>query len=207
MSPRFPVVPKRRDTLYNIATPESAAQPECLAWALYDTQSLTTAVTTTLTFFGATNTDQTLTNMESSGQLPDPQFFEVWFMGAEFQFPAVSTSAAVAGNLTDLLEVIYHQRATFELNLSNKKYGPWPLSMAHGNGGATGYVSSTVATSSQQFGQNGVEDGGYWVGGQIVLPPKVGFNVTVRLAGAATLTLTPLPIRFSLIGVLHHRVL
>lgn len=205
--PRFPIVPKQRNTLYNIATPESAAQPECIGWQLYDTQSLTSGTTTTLTYFGATQTDKTLCNMESAGQLPDPQFFEVWFMSAEFQFPAVSTNAAVGGNITDVLEVIYHQRATFELSLSNKTYGPWPLSAAHAVGGVTGYVSSTVATSSQQFGQNGVQDGGYWVGGQIVLPPKVGFAVTVRLAGVPTLSLTPLPIRFSLIGVLHRRVL
>lgn len=205
--PRWPIVPKKRDTLYNIATPDSAAQPEAIGWALYDTQAITSTVTTTLVFYTATNADPTLSNMEGSGQLPDPQFFEIWYMGCELLFPGVSTDAATLGDIDDVLKIIYAQRATFEINLSNKKYGPWPLSFAHGNGGATGFISQTVATVSQQFGQNGVQDGGWWVGGQIVIPPKVGFNVTVRMAAAPTIKTTPLNARFSMIGTLHRRVL
>jgi len=206
--PRFPIVPKRRQTLLDLATPDTAGQPEVIPATYYDTQAYTSASTTALTFFSAVNADRTLSNMDASGAFPDPQFFEIWFISIDFLFPAISTDAAALGNLDDLLKLTNQQRGTFTLQLSNKNYGPFPIRVAHGSGPVSqSSIESSTVVASHQAASNGVADGGFYVGGQIVIPPKVNFAVILNWAAAATLKTTPLNVCVQMMGVLHRRVL
>lgn len=207
---RMRVVARTRGALVREAQPTSAQQPEALPWILYDTLPWTTAVTTVQTYFTTVQNDKTLGNMEGPGQLPDPQFFEVHYIGCDFLVPQqFLVAAAATGPMTDIIQFLWTQRGTFEFNISNKRTGPFPLSFFHGSGGPSGFGYTNSATTARfEYGNNGPADGGFCVAGAIVIPPKLGFNVTLRTFSAVTLVNgSPLNIRAWMAGVLHRRVL
>lgn len=204
--PRYPIEPKTRTELLNIATPDTANQPECLPYELYDTQPFVNTTTLNLQYFVAVNADKTLSNMEAAAALPDPQFFEIWFITVDYLFPTMTTVASVQGNANDIHILQHSIRGTLQLSISNKTVGLFPLNGVHSAGGPMGLDSGVVATS-QQSGNNGVQDGGLWMAGQVILPPKVNFTVSINFAATSTLNTNNLNIQVGLIGVLHRRVL
>lgn len=198
--------------LKNISDPAAANQPEVVPWQLFDTQSIANAATGPFVFFGLQNNDKTLCNMEGPGQLPDPQYFQAFYLAADFlQIPTATALAnepnQALGNVENILKTC---RATFTFEMSSKKYGPFSLTMAHATGGATfsGYGYGTAANgTSAGVVNNGIPGtGGFPFSGALVIPPKVNFTVTVNLAVAATVSAT-LPLRLSLVGNLYRRVL
>ena len=207
---RIKIRPKTRAQLAMLANPESANQPEALPWVLYDTQSWVTAVTNSNTYFGTVQGDKTLGNMEGPGQLPDPQYFEIAYWGLDFLFAAVNTAAPAVtiSPQADLISFLFTNRGTFEFNISNKRIGPFPMSFFHASGGPTGYGWTNSATTGRfEYANNGIFDGGFCVENAIIIPPKLGFDVTLRTAAAVTLGVTPLNVRAWMAGVLHRRVL
>jgi hypothetical protein len=206
---RMRVVARTRGALARDASPQNAQQPEALPWVLFDTQAWTTAVTTTQTYFTTVQNDKTLGNMEGPGQLPDPQYFEIHYIGLDFLLtPNFLAAAAATGPANDIAAFLFAQRGIWTFNVSNKRVGPFPLSFLHGSGGPTGYASTNSATTGKfEVANNGVFDGGYCVGGAIIIPPKVSFDITLQLAAAATLQTTPLNVRVWMAGALYRRVL
>ena len=204
--PRYPIEPKDRTTLLNVATPDTANQPECLPWELWDTQTFVNATTLSLSYFTAVNADKTLSNMDAAASLPDPQFFEIWFINVDYLFPTMTSVASVQGNANDIHILQQSLRGILTLTISNKTVGQFPLNMIHSAGGPMGLDSGVIATS-QQIGNNGVQDGGLWCGGQIILPPKVNFTVAISFTSTGTLNTNNLGIQVGLQGVLHRRVL
>ncbi len=196
-----------------MSNPIAANQPEVVPWQLYDTQNITTAVATPLVFFGGQNNDKTLSNMEGPGQLTDPQYFIVHYLAADFLQAPAATALANEPNsaLANVENVLKTVRATFTFSMSNKQYGPFSLTMAHGTGGASfsgyGYGTAANGTSAGVVNNGIVGSGGFPFSGAVVIPPKVGFNVTVNFSAAPTIVAGPLPLRLSLIGALYRRVL
>lgn len=193
------------------SNPQTPGQPEAMPWFLYDTQALTTAVTTSLQFFQTVQTDKTLGNMESAGQLPDPQYFIIHYVTCDILDPPIAAAGVTGtalGPVNDIEQILKVQRATFQVNISNKIYGPFPLTLCHATGGATGNgIATETSPLSVWYGNNGiVGSGGFPFLGSLVLPPKVGFTVSVNLAAAATLATSPLNVRMGLAGVLYRRV-
>lgn len=205
---RFPVQAKTRQTLAMLANPELANQPEALPWVLYDTQAFTTAVTVQQDYFLTQQGDKTLGNMEGPGQLPDPQFFEIWYWGVDIlSVPAATAVATAVGPLTDIAQFLFAQRFIWTFQISNKNIGPFPMSFFHASGGPTGFMAATFAApATLQYANNGVFDGGYCVNGAIIIPPKLGFVVTLRGAAAPTLNQSPINVRAWQAGVLHRRI-
>jgi hypothetical protein len=196
-----------RRQLDAMANPELAGEPEALPWVLYDTQLLTSGTTTTMTFFQTVQADKTLSNMESQGQLPDPQYFRVFGIGCDILAPPTFLANVITGAINDIEVILKTQRGIFTLQQSNKGYGPFPLTFLHGSGGATGAIAASY-TAPQNFQQanNGIFDGGFPVAGSYVIPPKVGFSVRLDFAAAPTLS-GNIQIRVWLFGVLYRRVL
>jgi len=197
--------------LQNAANPQSAGQPEAMPWFLYDSQTYTSGTTTSQTFFQTVQTDKTLGNMESAGQLPDPQYFIVHYVTCDILSSPVASAAgtaADAGPLNDIDLLLKAGRATFTFQMSNKNYGPFPLTLCHATGGATGIIAGTeTAPKMIAQGNNGiVGSGGFPVLGALVIPPKVGFNIVTNFASAQTLS-GNIVIRLGLAGVLYRRVL
>jgi hypothetical protein len=151
--------------------------------------------------------------MEGPGQLPDPQYLVVHYVACDIlQIPTATALANEPnGGLADIENILKTARATFEFNMSNKRYGPFSLTMCHSTGGATfsgyGYGTAANGTSSGVVNNGIPGSGGYPFSGALVIPPKIGFDVTVRFGTAVTLVTTPLNIRVSLVGALYRRVL
>jgi hypothetical protein len=149
--------------------------------------------------------------MEGPGQLPDPQYFEIGYWGVDFLLASINAAApaATVSHWADLIQFLWTQRGIWTFNISNKRVGPFPLSFMHTSGGPSGFGYGNSATTARfEYGNNAIPDGGFCVGGAIIIPPKLGFDVTLNLAAAATLTAgSPLNVRVWMAGVLHRRVL
>jgi hypothetical protein len=202
-----------RDELDLLANPQQANQPEVVPWQLFDTQSIATAAAGPFTYFTALNVDKTLCNMEGPGQLPDPQYFIVQYVAADIlQIPTATALAgepnAALANVENLLKTC---RASFTFNMSNKRYGPFSLTMCHATGGSAfsgyGYGTAANGTSAGAVNNGNMGSGGFPFCGALVIPPKTGFDVTINLGAAATLVGGPINVRVSLVGQLYRRVL
>lgn len=202
-----------RDELDALSNPAFANQPEVVPWQLYDTQAITTAVNAPAVFFQTINADKTMSNMEGPGQLPEPQYLVVHYVACDIlQIPTATALAgepnAALANVENLLKTV---RGTLEFNMSNKRYGPFSLTMTAATGGATfsGYGYGTAANgTSTGVVNNGIPgSGGYPFAGALIIPPKIGFDVTIRFGAAPTLVGGPINIRISLVGALYRRVL
>lgn len=218
--PRIAIPVLGYDDLVQSANPRSAAVPESIPWWFYDTQTYTSTATTQLTFFAATTGNRDLSNLESGGQIPDPNFFAVHYINADFMQNAAGTpytttagiGAAVtnASALNDVGELLLSGRARFTLTISDKRYGPWPLSVTGGTGAALGFsaiagLSGAGNAQRSDFGYNALT-GGAFIGGKIMIPPKVGFSVVVDWPAALTLT-GDYRVRLTMYGVYYRRIL
>lgn len=206
--------PLTKQQLENIAYPELASQPEVVPWQLYDTQSIANGGGGPFTFFVNQNNDKTLSNMEGPGQLPDQQYFQIFYIAADFLQVPTATPLANEPNqaLANVENILKTCRATMSINLANKNFGPWSLMTAHSTGGATfsGYGYGTAANgNSSGVVNNGIPgSGGFPLSGALVIPPKNGFFLTISFAPGVTATLSAtVQLRMSLVGNLYRRVL
>ncbi len=204
--------PASKQDLENIVNPQQANQPEVIPWQLYDTQDIANAAAGPFVFFTNQNNDKTLCNMQGPGQLPDPQYFQVFYLAADFLQIPTATALANEPNqaLANVENILKTCRASFTVNLADKIYGPFSLTMAHSTGGATfagyGYGTAANGTSSGVVNNGIPGSGGFPFSGALVIPPKQGFNVTVTIGAAATVSAT-VKLRLSLVGNLYRRVL
>ena len=204
--------PLTQAQLNAMANPTYANQPEVIPWGLFDTVSIATAATGPFNLFQTVNADKTLSNMEGPGQLPDPQYLIVDYLASDFLIPSAATALAAEPNtnLSDLSNLLYTCRETFGFTMSNKNYGPFPITMTAATGGITGfgygYGSAANGTSAAAVNNGRPGSGGFPFCGALVIPPKIGFSVTLNLAIACTLSAT-LRQRVVLVGPLYRRVL
>ena len=209
MGLRYPVRARTWRELNDAAFPGQVNQPEVYAHHLYDTQTYLDNATTQLTFFAATQADRSLSNLQTGGQLEDPQFFDIWGISCSAWADAgyVTTAAGgVTGAIDDLGLLIVQGRPRLTLQISDKQYGPWKLESCHAMGGPVGFGWGTfTAEESLQYSNNGPPDGGLWVGGSITIPPKVGWRMTVDWPAAVNLT-DDYRICIGLFGVLSRAV-
>ncbi len=213
--PRYQVVGRSSAQLAELATPKSGQDLEALPWCLHDVDTTDFATATkgiNAAFFTTVHADKTLGNMESAGQLPSPQWFELGGYCCDIlAIPSAATTAASAiGAIADIENLLKTVYAAFFLSISNKNYGTFPLTLAHCTGGAIGDGYGTFAApTSIEFANNGIPDGGWWMDSSILIPPQQNFqvNVITTTGTATTLTQTPMPVRSALWGVLHRRVL
>lgn len=213
---RFPVVPKTKAELNALANPSSANQPEALPWVLYDTQTYVSGTTTTLTFFQQTNADPTITNMQTGGQLVDPNYFRVYYAYLDvLSRPSINSDvgpATATGLLDDIAQLMLTGRGIWTLNLQDKQTGPFPLSVLHSTGYANGLAtmaqSGAAAAAEDRFesGQAGDPRTTFCFDGSVVIKPKVGWNMKLQWSGALALT-GDTPLRVSLAGVWYRAVL
>lgn len=208
------------EQLVSASNPGTVNAPESIPYWFYDTQLYTSAATTTLTFFAASQAALDLGNLPIGGNFPDPNFFAVHYINVDCMQNAAgtpyTTTAAIGAALTnanalnDVGSLILSGRGRITLTLSDKRYGPWPLSVTGGTGAALGFsavAGLTGAGNAQRsdFGYNALHGGAY-LGGKVIVPPKVGFNVVLDWPAALTLT-GNYQIRTTLYGVYYRRVL
>lgn len=209
--PPFTVQAKSASTLASESTPTSGTDLEAVPWDLFDTNTTLFAnagVSINAAFYQVVQADPTLGNMQMPGALPAPQWLEPAALAVDI-LAIPSSSATIAGAMSDIANILKTVRSVFNMKVSQKDYGTFPLMLAHCTGGEQGYIASAIATpGTVQFGNNGIPDGGWWLDGAIIIPSQQNFIVSIiTSATALTLTQTPMPIRCNLWGVLHRRVL
>lgn len=190
------------------ATPPSGNSQEAIWHQAYDTETYTDNVTTRLVFFQTTKADRTLSNMEQSGSFPKPQSLQIYDVTCDIlSIVPVTVSADVTGVLNDLALLLFgsNTRPTWQLNISNKNYGPYSLTVLHGTGGPVGMGWAGATVTGLQYAQNANTPGWNYFG-RVIIPEQVNFNVELNWAAAADMTENK-RIRVSLFGVLNRRVL
>ena len=209
------------DQLVAASNPGTVNGPETTPWWFYDTQLYTQGTTTTLTFFSSPGATLDLSNMPIGGTLPDPNFFGMHYINVDFMqnasgTPYLTASSAAAtipatGAIDDVGRLLLSGRGRITVIISDKRYGPWPLSVTGGTGAAQGFMAvlsgTTLGTASQMasYGYSALTGGAY-LGGKIIIPPRVGFSCTLDWPAALTLT-GNYEIRVTFYGVYYRRVL
>lgn len=209
------------EQLVGASNPGTANAPESVPWWFYDTQLYTSATTTAQSFFNAPGATLDLSNMPIAGSLPDPNFFACHYLNLDAMSnasgtPYLTVSAAAAtvpatGAINDVGSLVLSGRGRITVTISDKRYGPWPLSVTGGTGAALGFMAilsgttAGAASQSQQFGYNALHGGAY-LGGKIIIPPKVGFAIGLDWPAALTLTAN-YQLRVTMYGVYYRRVL
>jgi hypothetical protein len=208
---KFPIRAQTFEALTIAANPQSADIPQTIPYYFYDTQTFVDNTTTALTFFAVAQADRSLSNWPVGGVLPQPQFFGIegimldLYSTTATQF--VTTAAGgVVGAIDDLGLMLLTGRPRITLTLSSKDYGPFPLSLCHGTGGPTGFGWGTfTAEESLQYANNGVFDGGLYIGQAINIPPQVDFNVRIDWPAAVNIS-GDYRLRVTMSGVLSRRI-
>lgn len=211
---RIPIKAYTRAALDAIANPLMANQPEALVWTFWDYQNLATGVTSQ-TYFTTVQANPQDGNIQTAGQLPDPQYFQCWGTGFDTlgDLTDIASTDQSTGQLRDYQRLAAGNSASgsarglLVLTISQKPYFQVPPSFCHQSGGVVGFgYGNAVTTHGTQWGTNGVPDGGYFLGGAIVIPPKQAFNVQLTYSGAVTLNIST-GTKSWLYGVLFRRVL
>jgi hypothetical protein len=202
-----PIQPYYRDQIAAFVNPQSAGQPEAVPWVLFDTQLYTSATTTQLTFFRTQQADATMSNMLQGGALTDPQHFQIYHLGFDVLADNTTEANGPTGILDDIALLMLVNRGTFTLDIQQKLYGPFPLSLLHTSGGPVGVIAGGVANEFIQSGNNSFPDGGWnWFGG-VWIPPKVSFGVILNWSAATTFSdAANKNLRFWMSGTLYRSV-
>ena len=206
---RFRIVNRTKDQLREMVTPKSVVggNLQAIPYVLYDTQTYLSGATVDLSFFQEPQADQTLSNLTGS-TLPIDEWVEIEWMFISPIVPATNTDAA--GSSWRIMDALMWQgRPTHTLTIQNKDYGILPTSFFHSEGGISGYGynQASVATTVLEYANWG-QGYGYWVGGQIVLPPQAGFNTRLRWNAPVTVPGgNDIRIRVSYLGTLHRPIL
>ena len=195
-------------------TPMLPGQPERIPWTWFDTQTYTTAVTTTLDFFQSVNADKNLSNMVAAGQIPAPQFFDLYHASIAYLIP-VTASAIVAaptsaGAITDVRTL---SNGAAVLTIADKNYWQGSQFMLPCGGGPQAFMSNVGTVAAPNFAQYNYANNGdsdlrnrynYW--GDITLPANQNFVWRLTWSAPITLFATSL-IRVWMDGYLYRRVL
>ena len=191
-----------------MAKPLDATGPEQFPHWLYDSQTFTFATDTKLTFFQNVNADKTLCNLQLAASLPQGEYF--WPQYATFDplFNSEVGAATLAGMWDEINRFVHTSHPSWTFSIKSKSYGPWPLSLAHGSGGAVGAGLAAIAgplTYSQ--GNNGVQDGGQCINGIPIIPPNTAFIITVNWGALVTGNVAATVLcRFTLAGAYFRQV-
>ena len=185
------------DTLQQYAQYNSQylAGKEVIDGALWDSLLYTSATTTQLIFFNATRATLDISNMRAAGQLPAPESFLIRSIRVYFKNRPESCATAAAGGVQpDSLNDIYLLIATgvLTLNIGQKDYGIYPLSLLGSGGGPNGYMAVNnvlIAGGAAGYGQNGKPDNRsvFVLAKPVLIKSQINFNCTVTWPAAVTL--------------------
>lgn len=197
-------------------TPMLPGQPERIPWTWFDTQSYVSGTTTRLDFFQTVNADKVLSNMVAAGQIPSPQFFDLYHCSIAYLVPFSAVAAAAAIAVTGALnDVDRLSQGAASFSVANKDYWQGPQFALPCGGGPvpTLAMEGTEAAGTKslvQYASNGTRDlrNRYCFWGDITIPANQNFIWS--LTWSAALTFDPNSnrnIKVWMDGYLYRRVL
>jgi hypothetical protein len=161
------------------------------------------------------NADKNLSNMVAAGQIPSPQFFDLYQCSISYLIPT-TTSAIIAAPTNDgaIEDVRTLQNGQALFQVANKDYWQGSQFMLPCGGGVHGglAIAGVFAAPNQvqqQFANNGVPDlrNRYSFWGDITLPHNQNFLWRLTWSAAITLAAGNSSIRVWMDGYLYRRVL
>lgn len=196
-------------------TPLMPGQPERIPWTWFDTLGYVSGTTVTLEFFQAVNADKNLSNMVAAGQIPSPQFFDLYQCSIAYLIPVTSSGAIAAptatGAVTDVRN-LSNGAATFQVASKDYWQGPQLALPCGGGPDAQVAIAGTYAAGTQvqkEFANNGVPDlrNRYSFWGDITLPHNQNFSWKLTWSAPITLLAGNSNIKVWMDGYLYRRVL
>ena len=161
---------------------------ETIGWKWWDTQTFTSASTTSLTQWFTTRTSLDLSNMEVQFQLAAPKAFLIrairfYVKGRPTAITASGSPTIETGLFDDVAQII--NTGVFQFTIGNKVYNMEPLWCLTAGGGAWGYLTTG------SYAQNGIPDPRavnslskpLFIGPQINFTARVDWPATITLAG------------------------
>jgi hypothetical protein len=197
--------PKLIETILDKLKP-NATQPEAIPDVMYDTQTYVAAGSAALNFFTALPAvaDSTITNMQLAGALPNPVYFEVQKIFFDV-LSATTTAATQVGAMSDIDQILKVGRGIATFFLSDKQYGPYPLTFFGGSGGPAGIIASAIATPGSIQSANVRDNGGFPMNGALIIPPQVSIRWTLNWVAATAIT-ADTKVRLTMLGIKYRRV-
>lgn len=179
---RIPVQGRTLAQLQELTTPKAVdgGNMETYRDQIYDTQTYLAAGSTTLPYFTTTNADLSLCNLTQAGTLPDPEFFQVYYIQCDVILAPSSITVPLVWR--DMDRIVRAGRPILTFKLQGKDYGPWLLTSVHGTGAPIldGYSDGAGAgVVSTQAASNGPIDGGFCQDGALWLTPKTSFSARI----------------------------
>jgi hypothetical protein len=206
MAVRFRIVPKTYAALAAAASPASSTQPEAIPFVFFDQENFATNWTN-VAFFSTVQTDPTLGNIQQQNTLSADQYFQLEAITLDWIISATSQSSSGAPTIIDdILSIMNGARAIVNLQMAMKVYVQTPMHAFHSSGGVNvQYMLGTPTGSALgNYAQNWYPDGGYNIGGAVVLPPRQTF--TFNVIGVASALVATRAGRFSMWGTLYRKV-
>lgn len=207
MAVRFLLKTRTYDQLKALSAPATSTQPEAIPFTFWDQQNIASNAATT-SYFATVQTDPTLGNIQQQNTLSADQYFQL--EAATFDWIIGATSQASSGApqiVDDLLALLNTGRAFVNMQMAMKQYVQTPLHCFHSSGGISVQYQLGTPTGSAlgNYAQNWYPDGGYNIGGSIMLPPRQTFTWNLQTNGSFTLNATRAT-RFTLWGTLYRKV-
>lgn len=196
-------------------TPLMPGQPERIPWTWFDTLGYVSGTTVTLDFFQAVNADKNLSNMVAAGQIPSPQFFDLYQCSIAYLIPVTSSGIVAAptatGAATDVRN-LSNGAANFQVASKDYWQGPQLALPCGGGPDAQIAIAGTYAAPNQvqkEFANNGVPDlrNRYSFWGDITLPHNQNFVWRLTWSAPITLLAGNSSIKVWMDGYLYRRVL
>lgn len=180
---RVPIKPRTLEELRNITTPAPVVggNMEVFRDPLYDTQSYPAAGIAQLNFFVNPNADQTLSNIEQGGTVPDPEYYQLWYARVTPIIPP--TVAAAPTTWRDMQRLMTIGRPTLTLTIMSKPYGPWHVhEMGTSGPQYYGYSTQVAAAggTSTEIANAGPDMAGFCFDGALWLLPKASYRAVIR---------------------------
>ena len=200
----FRLVSKPQEQLEQQARPLTGI-PEVVPWYFFHRRTYSSGASTEVDYFNQTETDRGLSNMDLAGQIPTPQYLEIYSFHFDVLQPVTSTATGVTGAISNIELLRRSGRGRWLFELSGKTYGEFPLSGIGpvGNPVGFGFGTVTAATESVQWGgwiaQFAAQDP------LLTIPPTTAFRARTRWTTAQTLT-ADVVIEFGLWGALHRKI-
>lgn len=215
MPNQHPKKMKTKDDLLLGITAIIPGQPERIPWVWYDSQPFVSNTTTSVDLHVTVQNDKTLGNMEAAGQIPSPQYQDIFHIAVYYWLPpssVVTTAAASnAGTAADVEQLL---RGIAVLNIAQKVYWRSPQWMCPSGGGVFSQLAQTGTFTAPaglltQVATNGwptLQNRNNFFG-DITIPHNQNFDVLLSWS-APFVTNTASVRTFSLVdGYLYRRVL
>ena len=206
MAVRFRIVPKTYAQLAAQASPASSTQPEAIPFTFFDQENFATNWTN-VAFFSVVQTDPTLGNIQQQNTLSADQYFQLEAVTLDWIISATSQASSGAPQIVDdLLSIMNGARAIVNMSMAMKIYIQTPMHAFHASGGVSVQYQLGQPSGSNlgNYAQNWYPDGGYNIGGAVLLPPRQTF--TFNVIGVASALTNTRAGRFTMWGTLYRKV-